>query len=560
MDEIVAFKKSEEIYYKLAEKNLEEGKLEKALGLLFSALSINKNSYETFGKIAEVYSEMGQFDRAIEYWFRYLNKAPEDKQSIAFEELAVNFFYQDKLYEAGYYFHKKILKDGFVTREGLGEEIEDLLLGSEKSDRRAYHIAYPFDKADYKYELELAKKAFNLGDYKKAVSIYDRVPFECTDEESFGDLAVSHFLEGEEEEAIEACRQSLKINGENVTAYCNLCTNYHNKGDYDKSAYYYKKALSLFDRGKEQSYLVASCAIEQNDHMTANFCLEKIISERPYDILMRVYYGISFLNSGDYESAKEQFDTGLRLNPFDREVKYLSDLASRLIDKCAKAGEFLPLKYQKEYPEKVIKAFRKIISDLITEKVQLKTLKKQENIDAVLWGLTGPDELINKQCAVILWFADCVNGKKILTDNLLKIDVRSSVKRVIIYTLMIFGFTPKFSVMAGARFKKIKRPKLLCDGVAGGEKFVSAYATVIARASFWEIEQDDKFSKSVDRIYKNHKEIIEKLDVTIEELSVVLICESKIKELSNHRELCSFFGANEKRVKEILSNMGENKK
>jgi tetratricopeptide (TPR) repeat protein len=272
----------------LARKYINKGDYEKAFGFLFSAADKSKNPYEIYADLGELYSETAQFEKAIEYWFKYLYIAPKDKISTAYEELAMNFFCLDKTFEAGYYVHKKIALDGFLSREGLGEEIANVISDS-MGGREAYHIAYPFERADYSHEKKLGKRALSSGDTLSACKIFNGIPTECMDEESFGDKAVANFMQGEDEESIKTCKESLKRKGENITAYCNLCTCYYNKHDDEKADFYYKKALALYDKSVEKSYLLASCAIEQRDHFTANECLSKILLERKYDIMMRVY-------------------------------------------------------------------------------------------------------------------------------------------------------------------------------------------------------------------------------------------------------------------------------
>ncbi|MBQ7340296.1 MAG: hypothetical protein IJW43_05545 [Clostridia bacterium] len=507
--------------------------------------------YNLYGDIAMAYSEISLFEKSTEYWFKFLNCAPEDEKSEAYEALAMNYFYQDKMFEAGYYLHKKILKDGYISREGVGEEIAEFL-SADLDKKECYHIAYPFDRADYSYQKSLGKKAFEQGDYYTAKEIYSKIPKECMDEESFGDMAVSSFFEGDDEATINACRESIELTGENITAYCTLSTYYHNKENHDKSAYYYKKALSLFDRGTSQSYQMASCAIEQNDHFTVNYCLSNILQERKYDITMRVYYAISFINTGDYESALREFSFALRLNPLDRVVKYYCELSSLLASGNERAGRVLPLKYNKNYPEKITEEYKKLIGLLISEKKDLKILKNPKNLDALYWGINSNDEQINKECAILLWFAKNVNGRKILTDLLMDMEIRSGVKRVIIYTLMIFNYTKEFGVIAGNRFTKIKRAKLCFEDCPESERFLYAYATVMARTAFWEIDDNKKFAKSINNLYKKYKDLIIDLELDVEELSVVTICLSGIDGLGDAKEMSALFGVKYSRIKNLV--------
>ncbi len=551
-NKVLAFNSDENTYRELAKKYINKGDYEKAFGFLFSAIAKSENPYEIYADLGELYSETAWFEKSIEYWFKYLYLAPKNKISIAYEELAMNYFCLDKTFEAGYYVHKKIALDGFLSREGLGEEIANVISDS-MGGREAYHIVFPFDRADYSHEKKLGKRALSSGDTFSACKIFDRIPKECMDEESFGDKAVANFMQGEDEKSIKACKESLKRKGENITAYCNLCTCYYNKHDDEKASFYYKKALALYDKSVEKSYLLASCAIEQRDHFTANECLSKILTERKYDIMMRVYYAISFINLNEYEKAEREFSFALRLNPFDRVIKFYVSLCSRLVSGDENAKELLPIKYQKEYSEKIEKKFKKLIKELINEKKDLKILKKQENLDAIYYGIYSNDERLNKECAIILWFAKNIKGDKILTSLLMDFELNPGVKRVIIYTLILFGYKEKFGVIASNRIKTIKRAKMLFDKDDDAEVFKYAYATIVARTAFWEIDADKELIKTLNHLYKQHKTEIEILSFTAEEIAVVAIATCGNKYLSNGKELASLFGVNYSKIKEMIS-------
>ena len=98
--------------------------------ILFDGEKICKN-HEFYEKIAKVYSLMEQYEMSNLYWFRYLYYAPKDKVSMCYEELAINYFYLDNLWASGYYFHKKISVDGFVSKQDIDPEIIDFFSGEE---------------------------------------------------------------------------------------------------------------------------------------------------------------------------------------------------------------------------------------------------------------------------------------------------------------------------------------------------------------------------------------------------------------------------------------------
>ena len=97
IEKIKEFKLGVQEYQKLAEKSAEKGDYKRALSHLFSALNFYKDHYEIYGDIAGIYTEINQHERATEYWFKFLSIAPEQEKTTAYEGLALNYFYLDKM-------------------------------------------------------------------------------------------------------------------------------------------------------------------------------------------------------------------------------------------------------------------------------------------------------------------------------------------------------------------------------------------------------------------------------------------------------------------------------
>ena len=140
---IIQFEKTPERNKNLARERV---KKEDYLGALSILLSTEKPLYDTYAEIADVYADMGLLELSNEYWFKYIDCAPKDKVAVAYEELAINYFYLENLWASGYYFHQKISVDGFISKEGLDQEIIDFFSG-EDYKKHAYRIAYPKDNA-----------------------------------------------------------------------------------------------------------------------------------------------------------------------------------------------------------------------------------------------------------------------------------------------------------------------------------------------------------------------------------------------------------------------------
>jgi hypothetical protein len=548
---VLPFVRNADKYVELAQKKLEEGDTVGGLSLLFSALEC-ENSYKTISLIAQVYSDLGMFNVSNGYWFKYLNVAPENKLPVAYEQMAINFFYLDNFFASSYYFHQKLSKDGYISKEGLDEEVLNFFY--ETFDKRsAYHIAYPFDRADWSFAEKMAKNALSSGDYQTAEKLYSKIPEECRSEEISGEYSVSLFLNQKDKQMIEECNRSLLAHGENLTAYCNLSSLYHTKKDKEKSAYYYEQALKLYDNTVEKAYKIATCAMEQQDHLTANGALKLILEERSCDTTMNYFYGLSQINCQDYEGGAKTFCELYRINPHDIVIKFYAQYFSQLAKDENDYKNLLPLQYVKELPAPIVKTYKKKISELYADPKKALTQTKREDVKEILeWALVQDNLEYAKNTVFILCNALSPWAEKLMLDSLMTVEVCGEVKRAIITMLVLSGYKEKFPVIANDFLSVVKPRKLTFEGKIDGDIFVAAYAICTSRMAFWNVDGYDKLAFSINKLYKKLGNAVYLSDVTAEELGAVAICISKLEHFTNVEYVCKFFDVRIEVVKEYL--------
>ncbi len=552
MGKVLNFVIDQNRYRNLAEKHAEKGDFFGALGFLFSARSVSEN-YQVIMDIAYLYSDMGLYDLSNKFWFLYIDKAPKDKISIAYEELAINYFYLDNFWTSSFYFHKKLDVDGHISKEGLDQEIIDFFSGEELR-KSAYRLVYPFERADYSHNIKTAKHFLAIGAFNEAKKQLENIPYSIRSEETSGELALASYMTEDFETAEKVCRQSLEINGENVIAYCHLSTVCSMKKDIENAEFYYQKALQSRKSAKGEEYNLATCAIERGDHKTANQCLEKIVEERPYEISMRFFYGISFLNLYEYQKAYEQFKYSLMINPDDNVVYFYLNLAKELSDGEQKDAKILPLKYEKELPKKVVKRYIESIRKIALEPVKIiGQLKKKEVRQMIEWALFCSEGQVTRDALFILSTCNNPYCIKTIKNTLLDPEIREETKRVLIYIFIAMGRKEKFGVTVGNFYLKIKPKKLDCERAEDGEIYFSAYALCMARVVFWESENLDIIGTTIDRIFHAFSGIITEADVTNEELAGFLLSECKFKWVKNEKDVKKLFDISTEKLHKLQS-------
>ncbi|MBE5737821.1 MAG: tetratricopeptide repeat protein [Clostridiales bacterium] len=554
MNRVIQFDKNENRYVKIAEVRESEGDLLGALSMLFSAEKINP-TYKIYSKIADIYTQMELLELANKYWYKYMFCAPEDQVSICYEELAINYFYLDNLWASGYFLHKKLTVDGYITRDDIDKEVMDFFTG-EEIKKYNYRVVYPYDKANYSFEIKSAKRALRSGAFKDAIESLKKVPSQCHDQETLGDFSLAYLMTDQFENAEELCRQSIEQFGDSVGAYCNLSTLYELKEDQDKADYYYKKALSLRTGEQDEPYKIATCSIERGDHQTSLECLEKILQDRPYEIPMRFFYAVALLNLGKYDSAVREFATIYKQDPKDLVIEYYLDLAKKIVNKQV-SEKILPLKYVKEIPRKQALEWTKKIKDMAKTPDKFSgELKKKETEKMLLWGLESVNDQVVRSSAMLLSSKSSKKFGQIAFEFLLDPLAQLETKRLLLYALILKGYKGKIGVVIGSYYGTFVQKTLSCEKDKDGALYFSAYALCVSRMIFYGLEDLNKISQSANKVYKSLHKQISDAEVNNEELAALMLLECGLENLDEIEQVCKIFEVGQKKL-QLLKNMLE---
>ena len=539
-NKILHFDKNANRYRRLAEEKADKNDFSSALAFLHSAKQIDF-SLSVIVDIADTYADMGNLELSNKFWFLYLDRAPKEQMALAYEELAINFFYLDNYWASSYYFHQKLSVDGYISKDGLSQEIIDFFSGEEQR-KTAYRIVYPREKANFDYEIKKAKHFMAISEFAEAEKSYSKIPKDCMSEETLGDYSICLFMSEKFDDAEQICRYSLEKYGESVTSYCNLSTIYDMKEDFLNSEFYYQKALEQRKGENSEAYRLATCAIQCEDHQTAADCLKVILDERPYEISMRYFYGLALANLGNYSHAVKELKEAAFLNPDDFVVDFYLDYLISLEKGKGDKLNLLPLKYVKELPECIVKDYEKQIRSLATspEKVAL-AIKKKSVKSAIDWALLHGSSEVMRSAAFILSLSDGEYAKRKIMSALLDVEGREELKQVLIYVLIMKGVKEKFGVVAGSFFLKLKPQRLLAEKDVAGALFVSSYALCMSKIVFYDVDDTDKIAKACDNVYKKFRGKISYAETSNEELAAFILSIAKTKRFKKESDVMRLF-------------------
>lgn len=560
---VVKFEPTIKNYLFLADRCYDRGSVSDALCYLFKAETIAPDSPEVLSAIADAYADLDMLELSNQYWYYYIDCAPKEKQSVAFEEMAVNYFYMNRVFASGYWFHQKLASDGFISPELLDPEISEFF--SEDGRRKAeFRLAYPFERADYSSLLNKARSAFAEENPEAAISFLEEVPEQYRNSEISGDLAFYYYINKRDKDMLKESRSSLKRNGENIPAYGNLIAYYNELKDYDKRDYYYGKILSCTPRDSGDYVRLATSAIDMNIHADVEKFALIAVKDRKYDFTLRFMLFISQVNLGKLEKAEDTLVDMMRLYPHDSVNDYYLRLVKRLKEGDTETSKLLPLSYVKDLPKKTISSYTRLAKDYHTgknvSKERLRLLK-----DISLYGEDCTDSMVVKSVFVQSCTdmrKDAISGITIkkakysrLFRALLKTEIPTDAKGMIIHTAIICGVKFKFGVVSGINYAEVKPVKTVFGGQTDGLVFAEAYAEAVVKLSLSGVSESGRIGSVLNDIYSDYRKQVEETGLIPSELAAVALFVANSFVTLGKKEICALFNADYKRVSYFLDNV-----
>ncbi len=532
----------------------DEGEYVKALSFLHSACA-RSDDYDILSDIADVYTDMELYELSNKYWFRYMDVAPKEKVSVAYEALALNLYCLDNVIECNYYLHKKLAEDGEFSNDRLTEE--DVVNFMESlSKENDYRIVYPAEKADYSVEIKNAKRALAFGDFEGAIKEYEKVQEGAKQyAEAQRDLAVALFLSGETQKGIDSLRALIKNTGGDLCSYCNLASMYKYQDELHKSSLYYNFALSFKPSTVDEHFKLATCALEQNDIEVASENILIVLKERPYELALKNFYGQILINKGEYKKAQAVFTELYTINPDCYHAQFYAKLCEGLQadgKESKSAKKLLPLTFVEAVPEEEFNVRAKKINELAKagERKRAVALKNPQILETIKWGLSCGSDGVQRASAFLLAFGD---GKcqRLLINELLTPDHDLEYKQLLTFILLKMGRKQKFSMVANNMFATVYPKKLAFDKDLDAEVFSNAYCLCLSKMAFMGKDICTKVAFTADKVYKAFKDAPLFIDYTAPEVASLIAILCVGNSLVPNDELISIFGANKERVNDI---------
>lgn len=170
-----------------------------------------------------------------------------------------------------------------------------------ESSKRGQNAANAIDKQQY---FQSAKAAFN-----KAITLYP------TYGDAYGQLGLTLYREGKEQEALKNYEQSVKYKTNNALVYSNMGIIYFQKNQLEKAKEVYLKAVSIDPRFVDARRNLGAVYAMQSNFSAAIEQFKEALKYAPNDATINHYLGSAYRDSGNASAGRPYLEKAYQLNP-----------------------------------------------------------------------------------------------------------------------------------------------------------------------------------------------------------------------------------------------------
>ncbi len=520
-----------------------------ALKMLNKNAERNVNDEDSYMLYAEIFDDMGLYEKCINGWFKFMDSTFSDDLSEAYEGLAVAYMNIGEE-EISALYYDKLLKN---TADLDAETRKDIFGSFMSKEPNPLKFVYPPNLADYSEIMTMGMACMREGEYDKAIEEFKRV-----DEESEAYISARNYIAmcdiitDRNEQAEQECLAILEKKPESVDALITLAAVKSEQGKKEESRKIAQKLLSLDITSSEEKYKIATVCCENKMHAEAFGLFCKLENELLYDRSMMYFKAVSAFNSGNYEESFAEFDKIMTIYPDSVTVRYHYEKAREY----AESGESKELSYYYRLPKEMRENLLKTLSAFVKFKTgDLKKLfEVADATDCIAWCFDETDSYDD----IELQFLGCVCAVKagldgIISDILLNAFLSDVLKTRILVLLGERNEDNSFGVVLCHMYRRIDF-RALCVGRLKKKNFVSAYARLVAHFAFLDESLSEKFAVSAENLYKK-LESENRLSCAsdVDALTAAVYFNADLEySLMKDENIYSFFDTTENKIKNIL--------
>ena len=533
----------------MAVKMAEEHNYIGALKMLNKFAGREELSFDALSLYAEIYDDLGLYEKCINGWFCYLDSAMGEDLSDCYEGLAVSFMNLGMDNFAAFYYNKLLEETDGVSAEERESILRDFLANEENPLK----FAYPPAVADCSEIITDGISYMKSGDFESAVAEFEKVAEENPSYLMARNyVAMCKIVSDKIDEAEQECKSLLKSDPQNIQALTTLSACYSERGDMQSATELARRLIALDVKDQDEIYKIATVCCENNMHREAYEMFSKLSGDIIYDKNIMYFKAVSAFNSGNTEEALGEFDKLLTIYPESVIARYHYGVARTM----AEEGNKQDLSYFYRLPQELREEYLTVLTSyLALPKAQAKKLYSPEQLEkCVNWcfdeveGATGGD--LQKVALLVAVKAE-LNG--LIAKYMLDAFLPDEMKIELLTAILERNTGVDMGIVICNVYKNVLVEPIEV-GRAKAKKFIGVYANLCSHFSILGMYNSYKIKEAVEKVYsKLAKEGKLGLANDTQALAAAIYLKSGVREAGiSGKRIYSFFDVTEDRVNRIM--------
>lgn len=468
-----------------------------ALKMLNKNAEISGNDEDALMLYAEIYDDLGLYEKCINGWFKYMDEAGFSDMTDCYEGLAVSFMNIGNEHYAAYYYNRLL-----AETDGMdGDMKEEILKDFVSAGDNPLKFSYPPALEDCSDIIQSGISFMKAGEYDKAVEEFEKVEEGNPKYLSARNyVAMCKIISDRTEEAEQECMRVLEKHPDDVQCLTTLAAVKTEAGKNDEALTLARKLLELDVKESDEIYKIATACCENKMHLEAYKMFSRLKEDLEYDLNVMYFKAVSAFNCGKYEESFIHFDNLITLYPEAVTAKYYYRQAKQMKE----SGEIIELSYFYRLPYEVRESSLKMLAAYLQLSASAaKKLAKEIDIsDCVLWCFDEVEGLgdgeLKRLAAEVAVKADLdAIVRNLLLDAFLedkyKIDMLSRLAERNVFDC--------FGVVVCNVYKRVTTQPLEL-GRTKRKSFVRAYAKLVAHFSILDDDYGNAFAEAAEKLYE----------------------------------------------------------
>ncbi len=268
---------------------LSQRKFKEAVEQFEKAVANNINNKEIYFELGTAYEELNDYNRAANYYLRYVQSQPENPWS--------GWFKLAQTYQL-----------------------------TQQNDKaiQAYREALKLNPNDIKSNYNLAQLLAAAGNYQEAEDLYLKLVNLNKQDASvyYNQILQMYDKAGNFEKAVEAVKRLIELNPKNEVSYLNLAILYFKMNRLDEAAKTLNECLAIKNDYNYAWFSLGQVYSKLNKHQEAIEAFKKYNALSPDDPNGWLNIGLEYMFLKDYERALPYMEKAVQMNPGNAVAQY----------------------------------------------------------------------------------------------------------------------------------------------------------------------------------------------------------------------------------------------